>query len=137
MNLSRQICCVALLLLATIVGVGLIPVRAAKDFSATPSVQGPKLELLVFEADPCGYCEIFRRDIAPGYNLAPLAATAPMRYIDIGKVDLDKLGLTTRLEVLPTTVLMKDGHEVERISGLTSPSTFYVLLKHMIAKNGE
>ena len=137
MNLFRQIFCVVLLLLAAIAGVGLIPVQAAKDFWAGPSVQSPKLELLVFEADSCGYCEIFRRDIAPGYNLAPLATTAPLRFIDIGKVDLDKLGLTARLEVLPTTVLMKNGHEVERISGLTAPSTFYVLLKHMIAKNGE
>ena len=37
--------------------------------------------------------------------------------------------------ILPTTVLMKDGHEVERISGLTGAETYYVLLKHMIAKN--
>ena len=125
------------LLLAVIAAYGQLPGQAARDIWAVPGLQSPKLELLVFEAEACGYCEIFRRDIAPGYNLAPLAAAAPLRFIDIGKVDLDKLGLTARLEILPTTVLMKDGREVERISGLTAPSTFYVLLKHMIAKNEE
>ena len=125
------------LLLAVIAAWGQLPSQAAKNVWEIPGIQAPKLELLVFEADHCGYCEIFRRDIEPGYRLAPLAATAPLRFIDIGKVDLDKLGLTARLDVLPTTVLMKDGREVERITGLTAPSTYYVLIKHMIAKNGD
>ena len=109
--------------------------QAARDTSVQPQRQGPRLEVLVFETDACSYCEIFRRDVAPGYRLAPVAASAPLRYIDVAKVDLDRIGLASRVEVLPTTVLMRDGHEVERITGLTAAETYYVLLRHMISKN--
>jgi len=124
-------------LVALLAAFGLLPGRAAKNLTDSPAAHGPRLELVVFEADQCGYCELFRRNIAPGYTLAPLAAAAPLRFVDIGKADLDRMGLAAKLEVLPTTVLMKDGHEVERITGLTSPATYYVLLKHMIAKNTD
>ena len=127
--LSIALCFVLLALVGQ--GVG----QAARDTSMQPSRQGPRLEVLVFETDACTYCEIFRRDVAPGYRLAPLAATAPLRYVDVSKVDLDRIGLASRVEVLPTTVLMRNGHEVERITGLTAAETYYVLLRHMIAKN--
>ena len=109
--------------------------QAARDTNSAPAIQGPRLELLVFETEACAYCEIFRRDVAPGYRFAPLAASAPLRFIDVAKVDLDRIGLAARVEILPTTVLMRDGHEVERITGLTAAETYYVLLRHMISKN--
>ena len=129
----------AALLLAVVAAGGMLPGQAARDTQpdATPRVSssGHRFEILVFEAESCGYCEIFRRDVAPGYRLAPLAAVAPLRYVDIGKVDIDKIGLTSRLHILPTTVLMKDGREVERVPGLTKAETYYTLLKHMISKH--
>lgn len=114
---------------------GQLPGQAARDDATNPTFQGPRLELLVFETDACGYCEIFRRDVAPGYRVAPIAASAPLRFIDVAKVDIDRIGLNARVEILPTTVLMRDGHEVERIAGLTAPDTYYLLLRHMISKN--
>ena len=119
------------LLLFAIAGQG----EAARDVSSAPMKTGPRLEILVFETESCTYCEIFRRDVAPGYRLAPIAASAPLRFIDVAKVDLDRIGLAARVEILPTTVLMRDGHEVERITGLTAAETYYVLIRHMIAKN--
>ena len=76
-----------------------------------------------------------RRDIAPSYRFAPLAETAPLRFVDVGKVNVNGIGLTSSLNVLPTTVLMKDGREVERVPGLTKAETYYTLLKHMISKH--
>jgi thioredoxin-related protein len=111
------------------------PGQASRDFLLERTPSGPRLEILVFEAESCSYCEIFRRDVAPRYRFAPLAAHAPLRFIDIGKVDVDKIGLTSRLHILPTTVLMKDGREVERIPGLTAAETYYRLLQYMITKN--
>jgi hypothetical protein len=55
----------------------------------------------------------------------------PIRYVDIDKVDVGTLGLKAKLTILPTIVLMQNGVEVERIDGLTAPSTFLVLVKHM------
>ena len=109
--------------------------QAARDAAPLSTKSGPRLEILVFETDACSYCEIFRRDVAPGYRLAPIAASAPLRFVDVTKVDLDRIGLAARVEILPTSVLMRDGREVERITGLTAAETYYVLLRHMIAKN--
>jgi hypothetical protein len=111
------------------------PGNAARDLAPEPARTGARLEILVFEAEACTYCEIFRRDVAPRYRFAPISSQAPLRFIDIGKVDVDKIGLTTRLDVLPTTVLMKGGREVERITGLTSADTYYRVLQYMINKN--
>jgi thioredoxin-related protein len=111
------------------------PGHAARDLTTGPAVTGIRLEILVFEAEACAYCEIFRRDVAPRYRFAPISSQAPLRFIDIGKVDVEKMGLTARLDVLPTTVLMKGGREVERITGLTSADTYYRVLQYMINKN--
>ena len=109
--------------------------QEARDAAPLSTKSGPRLEILVFETDACSYCEIFRRDVAPGYRLAPIAASAPLRFVDVTKVDLDRIGLAARVEILPTSVLMRDGREVERITGLTAAETYYVLLRHMLAKN--
>ena len=124
----------AVAILASLAMSSWLPGHAATD-GAPPLSKGPRLELLVFEKEDCSYCEIFRRDVAPSYRFAPLSRLAPLRYVDIGKVDIDKIGLASRLNILPTTVLMKDGREVERIPGLTGADTYYMLLKYMIEKN--
>jgi hypothetical protein len=115
--------------------IGSWPGQAARELSLERAPSGARLEILVFEAEACTYCEIFRRDVAPRYRFAPLAAQAPLRFIDVTKVDVDRMGLTSRLDILPTTVLLKDGREVERISGLTAAETYYRLLHYMINKN--
>ncbi len=115
--------------------VGSWPGQAARELTLERAPAGVRLEILVFEAEACAYCEIFRRDVAPRYRFAPLAAQAPLRFIDVGKVDVDRMGLTSRLDILPTTVLFKDGREVERITGLTAAETYYRLLHYMISKN--
>lgn len=92
------------------------------------------IELLVFERQPCTYCEIFKREVAPRYKTAALSRRAPLRFVDIDHVDLDKLGLRTRLTTLPTVVLMQNGAEVERISGYTGPETFFQLIDTLLSR---
>ncbi len=124
--------------LAAVLASGLFapwPSYAARELTLERAPSGARLEILVFESEACTYCEIFRRDVAPRYRFAPLAAQAPLRFIDVTKVDVDRMGLTSRLDILPTTVLLKDGREVERISGLTAAETYYRLLHYMINKN--
>jgi thioredoxin-related protein len=90
-----------------------------------------QLELVVFERENCHVCQEFRKRNDPRYAAAPTAHEVPLRYVDIDKVDISTLGLKSKLTVLPTIVLMQKGVEVERINGLTAPSTFLVLVKHM------
>lgn len=92
------------------------------------------LELLVFEVEGCVYCDVMRRDVLPRYRTTPTGEQAPMRFVDINKVDTDKLALRGALQVVPTAVLMKDGKEVERIERYFGPEMFFQLVERMIEK---
>jgi thioredoxin-related protein len=116
-----------LLLLMTCSGAG----RAALDAAAAP---GEGIELLVFEHSDCTYCRVFRRDVLPKYKSSGTGASVPLRFVDIEKSDLSALGLKSRIHVLPTAVLMKDGSEVDRIVGYWGPDNFFKLLAHMLIK---
>ncbi len=129
-------------LLALLLFVGMVPSsHAARDWlggvpskpkSATiPDVKGD-LELLVFEVENCTYCGVFRRDVLPQYQQGPTAAVAPIRFVDLNRVNTDTLNLRGALKVVPTAVLMKDGKEVDRIVGYTGPANFFKLVAHLI-----
>ena len=94
----------------------------------------PRFEILVFERENCGYCDLFRDTVAQRYKAGPHAQSMPMRFIDIDKADTDALGLKSRLTMLPTAVVMKDGAEVDRVPGLTAPDTFFSLVQHILRR---
>jgi thioredoxin-related protein len=109
--------------------IALIPVRAAQN-PAKERIAPISAELLVFESDNCPYCFIFRRDVAPNYQRSPRARDVPIRYINVRKTDLSTLKLQAPLTMLPTIVLMKNGREVDRISGYMGPEPFF----HMVSR---
>jgi thioredoxin-related protein len=111
------------------VTITLMPVRAAQS-PAKDRIAPVSAELLVFESENCAYCFIFRRDVAPSYQLSPRARDVPIRYIDVRKTDLANLQLRAPLTMLPTIVLMKNGREVDRISGYMGPEPFF----HMVSQ---
>jgi len=105
--------------------------RAALDAAEAP---GDGIELLVFEHSECTYCRVFRRDVLPRYESSIPGTSVPLRFVDIEKSDLSALGLRSRIYVVPTAVLMKDGKEVDRIAGYWAPDSFFKLLAHMLIK---
>jgi thioredoxin-related protein len=106
--------------------------RAALDAAAPRT---PSLEVLVFEHVDCVYCRIFRRDVLPKYRRAVSAANAvPLRFVDIGKSDTRGLALRSRIDTVPTAVVMRDGVEVDRIVGYWGPDNFFKLLAHILAR---
>jgi thioredoxin-related protein len=105
--------------------------RAALDAVTAPSAA---IELLVFEHADCVYCRVFRRDVLPQYRRSAPGASVPLRFVDIEKADTSALGLRSRIQVLPTVVLMKDGNEIDRIVGYWGPDNFFKLLSHMLIK---
>lgn len=122
-----------------LVGLGMLVLAASmalalRDSGVVKAATSP-YELLVFQRDACGYCDAFRRDIAPLYGQGPVAAEAPMRFVDIDKTDVSRLQLNMPLTVLPTTVLMKNGAEVARIPGFTAPASFSQLVQLMVARS--
>jgi len=108
------------------------PGRAALNAGAAPRT--PALELLVFEHPDCTYCAIFRRDVLPKYRHAVPGDAVPLRFIDIAVTDTAGLALQSRIDTVPTAVLMKDGNEIGRIAGYWGPTNFFKLLSHMLAR---
>jgi thioredoxin-related protein len=120
--LSRLLSLVAIALIAH------TPAAAAPR-PATEPVPKLNAELLVFEVEGCGYCNLFRRDVAPAYSRSPRARDVPMRFIDANRTDVSRLNLAEPLKVVPTIVLMVNGREAERITGYIGPEPFF----HMIS----
>jgi thioredoxin-related protein len=102
--------------------------------AVTAPVSASNMELLVFEVQGCVYCDVFRRDVLPNYQAGPASARAPIRFVDLNSVDADKLALRGSVRVVPTMILMKEGKEVERITGYTAPSTFFKLVNTMLER---
>ncbi|MBX9588318.1 MAG: hypothetical protein K2X43_03370 [Hyphomonadaceae bacterium] len=107
------------------------PGRAAVDMMRGTSTS---MELLVFEHPDCTSCQAFRSHIAPRYRQSPQAAEAPLRFVDITHADADRLILNAPISMLPTAVLMKDGHEVDRIAGYWGSDNFLKMVTLIIGK---
>lgn len=116
------------LLLGLLVPLG----HAARDID-TAATASPRQELLVFESRSCAYCQLFRRDVLPSYQVSSRAAELPVRFIDFDQADLGKVRLEAPLSTLPTAVVMRDGRELGRIPGYTGPDTFFAMLGHILA----
>ncbi len=74
-------------------------------------------EVIVFEADGCTYCQVLRRRALPHYKASRVSQIAPMRFVNVSTADLTGLGISSRIAMAPTVVLMRDGREVNRING--------------------
>jgi thioredoxin-related protein len=120
----------AALLAVALIALGAIPALEAARDPVAPT--GPRLELLVIEVAGCTVCDLVRLHIQPAYEASPRARDVPMRYVDITHTDELKLGLSSRVATVPTIILMRDGHEVDRISGYTGPQNFFAVLSNML-----
>jgi thioredoxin-related protein len=99
---------------------------------SNPFQPASPFEVLVFQRDPCTYCDVFRRDVLPRYLDGKFATQAPMRFVDIDTGSSADLGISTPLSVLPTAVVLKNGVEIARIPGYTGPDTFFRLMDHIL-----
>jgi thioredoxin-related protein len=92
-------------------------------------------ELVVFQRDPCTYCDVFRRDVLPRYQDGQFSREAPIRFVDIDTGSLSDLAVSTPLTVLPTAVVLKDGVEIGRIPGYTGPDNFFRLMGYILKQS--
>jgi thioredoxin-related protein len=119
----------AAILVTLAISLGLIgPLGAAREQPAQPG----RLELLVIEVAGCTICDLVRIHIQPAYEASPRARQVPLRYVDITSIDELRLGLSERVATVPTIVLMRDGRELDRITGYTGPENFFAALGEML-----
>lgn len=109
--------------------------RAAPDPSAARHLPASETaEVMVFVADNCTYCAVFRRDIMPAYERSGRAKFAPMRFVDVNQADWSGLGLSGPITIVPTTVVVVAGREVARVPGYTGPRMFFRVINRALSQ---
>jgi thioredoxin-related protein len=104
--------------------------QAARD--QTDAAPWAVQELIVLEAPNCSYCDVFRRDILPRYKLSKSAKELPIRFLDLNDPAADVLKLKSAITMVPTVVLIRDGREIDRITGYWGADAFFKGIAHMI-----
>ncbi|MGD9806128.1 MAG: hypothetical protein AB7E81_15275 [Hyphomicrobiaceae bacterium] len=120
---------VALLLVAAFSLGNTLSLNAARTDATLPA---HRLELLVIEVAGCTVCDLVRTYIQPAYEASPRARQAPMRYVDVTSQDELTLGLNERVSTVPTIVLLRDGREVDRVTGYIGPHNFLIAISNML-----
>lgn len=106
------------------------------------SVQYERIEglrLVVVETESCGWCQRFRRDVAPDYPLTPFGGVAPLSYVHLREVRNQGYRLKWGVRSVPTFLLLDpDGVEIDRVAGYPGRGTaFYDAMDRMLAKAGR
>lgn len=104
---------------------------ARRDPPAAASVV-PSAEIVVFEVESCLTCDLFRRDVWPGYRNSPRHATVPLRFVDVRRTDLSQWQLQAPVGIVPTVVMLKEGREIGRISGYMGPENFFQSVRYVM-----
>jgi thioredoxin-related protein len=105
--------------------------NAAREL-APAAAASVRQEIVVFEVENCIYCGAFRQNVLPAYRQSPRNAELPLRFVDVNATGADKMKLVSPIQVVPTVVMLRDGQEVDRITGYTGPETFFLLVAKML-----
>lgn len=120
---------------AALLSVGLGSLAEARRDAVQPGAPQTTYELVVFEADGCVYCDVFRTDVLPLYKSSQIGREAPIRFVNVSRSDETKMGLNSAITIAPTVVLMHQGQEVDRIIGYTGPFNFMKLVAYMMGRS--
>jgi hypothetical protein len=93
--------------------------------------------LIMFEAEGCPYCDLWKAQIGQIYPKTEEAQIAPLLLMDIN--DPLPAGVTIDSDPIytPTFVLINGGHEVARLVGYPGEDFFWGLLDRMLSKLPE
>ena len=96
-----------------------------------------QFELVVFTLSLCDHCAIFETEIMKEYKTHALARTAPLVHVNIDDEGTRQYHLKQPITHVPTAIIMKNGKEVARLSGLTERAYFYAFVRDSIFPNIE
>lgn len=101
--------------------------------SSGPSSSGGQAELVMFEAEGCGWCAAWHREVGESYPLTAEGKRLPLRRVDLhGDRPPDLTDLAAPVVFTPTFVVLRDGKEVGRITGYAGENFFWALLAEII-----
>lgn len=127
-RLSRRLWAALLMVFAL---VGCAEARKSPDPAPTPAAP-PELALLFVGHERCPICQLFERQVAPGYANTAEGRRAPLVRLTFGEDFPPPYEWVTPAAVMPTFILVADGEEVGRIEGYTSDELFWMQLTRLL-----
>lgn len=99
----------------------------------TTKVQIEKnFELIMFSTSLCNHCAVFDQDVAKIYKKHQLAKTAPLVKVNLDEAGTGPYILNKPIDVVPTFVIMKNGKEIGRLSGMMNKLMFLTYVRDTI-----
>lgn len=102
-------------------------------FLPVQSVNANGTTSLVFvTSEHCPFCKAWEQQVGQLYDQTPYGKAAPLRRIDISKIQTELPNLSPQVIGTPTFIVIKSGQEIGRIRGYTDADMFYWQLSDYI-----
>jgi len=93
-------------------------------------------QLIMFEQDPCQWCDAWNEEIGTAYPNSWEGKLAPLRRVDIHAAKPADIAHVRRARYTPTFVLLVDGEEHGRLRGYAGADFFWPMLDELLNKAG-
>jgi thioredoxin-related protein len=111
----------------------LIQITMAVIVSAQASAS---YELIMVEQQGCHYCERWKEEIGPIYHKTDVGIFAPIRMVDITKVD-SAPEIDAAVVFTPTFIITDGDREITRMEGYMSEDFFWEVLEMILERETE
>ena len=132
MRLFRVVACAALAA-CLMSGMGIAKSGTEAEGPASLAGTTTRAEVVVFEIGGCKYCTAFRDNLGARYLASTTNAVAPMRYVDVGRLEPGAFQLQSEITTVPTIVLLQDGREIDRVEGYPLSEMLFGMVKSRLA----
>jgi len=93
-------------------------------------------ELIMVEQQGCHYCERWKEEIGPIYPKTDVGMFAPIRMVDITKVD-SAPEIAAAVVFTPTFIITDGDHEITRMEGYMSEDFFWGVLEMILERETD
>jgi thioredoxin-related protein len=93
-------------------------------------------ELIMVEQQGCHYCERWKEEIGPIYPKTDVGMFAPIRMVDITKVDSTP-EIAAAVVFTPTFIITDGDREITRMEGYMSEDFFWGVLEMILERETE
>ena len=91
-------------------------------------------QLVMFSSQSCIYCQVFNRDVKPGYKWSQQARKAPLSEVDIDREGTGGYSLRRKITMTPTFIMFRRGREIARFNGYPGKKSFYKMVDQMVKR---
>lgn len=94
-------------------------------------------ELIMFETSLCNHCAVFDDEVVKLYKSHSLAQMAPMVKVNLDEEGTGRYHLNKPIQMVPTFIVMKNGKEIGRISGMVNKFAFLAFVRDKLYPTTE